>query len=212
MSVNPSEVHSLLSRDYFVMAFLVSLGTLQVAVSIGGYRGLYLLPWTFISRFAGVALVIAGVLFFFLAPLWVDGPWASGSVGADSSVREWGRAAWADLGHATNINDIDGGLSGGDQALWFPVATGLALTLSIASGFVGMKFRSGVPGHISTDDELEPRAGEDGLDALKDGDFQGALGQSLGEMNRTFRRDAVAAWSAAPSWALPKFIARRLGR
>lgn len=212
MPVDPAEAYALFSRDYFYMALLASLGTLQLAVTFGGYRGLYMLPWRNASRVAGVLLLVASVLYFFLSPLWIEGPWAAGSVAADSATREWGTASWGDLGQARNVNDVDGGLSGGGQAVWFPAATGIALVISIAAGFVGLKLRGREPGHVATDSELDPSPGADGLDALRDGDFQGALGQSVGSMRATFRRDAITAWNSAPSWTLPKLIAKRLGR
>ena len=119
-----------IGRQYFVMAFLVVLGALQIAASIPGIRGMMILPGRIPTRFLGGGLIVLGIVLFYLMPLWVDGPWAAGSVESDSTNREWGRAAWSDLGAARNVNDVDGGLSGTDHARWFPMAMALALITS----------------------------------------------------------------------------------
>ena len=209
--VDPSQAYALFSRDYFYMAFLASLGTLQVAVSMGGYSGLYLFPWRAASRAAGVVLIISAVLFFCLSPLWVEGPWAAGSVRADSATRDWGTAGWGDLGAARNVNDIDGGLSGGAQALWFPIAASLALVTSIATGFLGRRVTGKAGGQVSGEIDME-RPGVGGLDALRDGDFQSAIGRSVAEMRRSLRLDLQSIWLSTPAWAIPRLVARMIWR
>ena len=44
MSDQIQSAAALMVRDYLVLAFLVSLGALQIAVSISGIRGLWLTP------------------------------------------------------------------------------------------------------------------------------------------------------------------------
>ncbi len=56
-----------LSRDYFILVFLSGLGTLQVAASYGHLRGLLLLPSPRASRFFGVLLALAVVIWFFVS-------------------------------------------------------------------------------------------------------------------------------------------------
>jgi hypothetical protein len=110
------------------------------------------------------------------------------------------------------VNDIDGGLSGSSQALWFPAAAGLALVISISTGFLGMKLAGKSTGRVADESDLEPGPGVDGLDALRDGDFQGALGRSVVEMRHSFTRDVQSIWQATPAWSIPRFIARMVWR
>ena len=143
MTPDPSDVQALFARHYFYFALLATLGALQIAVSIGGYRGMWLIPGRLSTRFFGVALIIAGVALFFMLPLWVDGPWAAGSVEADSSTRLWGKADWGDLGAARNVNDVDGGLSGTGQATWFPLSALIAGIVSLAAGTLNRRLFPG---------------------------------------------------------------------
>ena len=87
-----------------------------------GIRGLWLTPYRRFTRWLGFVCIITGIIVFFGQPLFVDGPWAAGSVQSESSTREWGAASWDDLAGARNINDIHGGLEGVDQGLWFSLA------------------------------------------------------------------------------------------
>ncbi len=178
-----------IGRQYLVMAFLVTLGALQIAVSIPGLRGMMLLPGRMSARVLGVILIIAGVSIFYLMPLWVDGPWAAGSVESDSTTRQWGRAAWSDLGAARNVNDVDGGMSGTDHARWFPIATALAALASLAGGAIMVKLFP--PAQAGEDG---PR--QDGLPGLAGASYLAALSSSLPLLRRSFmddlRRDLYA--------------------
>ena len=71
---------SLMVRDYLLLAFLVSLGSLQIAVSISGIRGLWLLPHRVLTRTLGVLLIAIAIGYYIFSPLWIEGPWAAGSV------------------------------------------------------------------------------------------------------------------------------------
>ncbi|MEC9293156.1 MAG: hypothetical protein VYC65_02605 [Chloroflexota bacterium] len=139
MSVNPNDVRNLFESHYFLFAFLSSLGTLQIAVTSSGIRGLWLTPYCRVTRWLGIFCIIMGILIFFGQPLFVDGPWAEGSVQAESTTREWGIASWDELAGARNVNDIHGGLDGVDQAVWFSLAVISAFAVSVFVGALSVK-------------------------------------------------------------------------
>ncbi len=191
-----------IGRQYLVMAFLVVLGALQIAVSISGVRGMMLLPGRLPARFMGGGLIVAGIAIFYLMPLWVDGPWAAGSVGSDSTHREWGRAAWSDLGSARNINDVDGGLSGTDHARWFPIAMALALVTCLAGGTVMLWLFPAA---------RRPAASEpiDGLAGLSTRPYIPALTTSLPDLRASIKDDAERELARHPR-SIFGWIAKRL--
>ncbi|MBN4064742.1 hypothetical protein JYU04_03295, partial [Dehalococcoides mccartyi] len=76
-------VRGLFAGHYFLFAFLASLGTLQIATANSGTRGLWLIPHAGVTRILGIALILIGIAIFFTQPMWVEGPWAAGSVEAD---------------------------------------------------------------------------------------------------------------------------------
>jgi hypothetical protein len=135
--------HQIIARHYLLFAIGLSLGALQVAAGMAGLRGMSLGVSPRSTRLAGFAVVVASTVLFFLAPLWTDGPWAAGTVDSGETAREWGRASLGELAGAYNVNDIDGGLSGTDQALYFPIGFGIALALSLAGGALLQPFRKG---------------------------------------------------------------------
>ena len=57
MSDQIESAASLMVRDYLILAFLVSLGGLQIAVSISGIRGLWILPNQLLTRALGILLI-----------------------------------------------------------------------------------------------------------------------------------------------------------
>ena len=172
-----------IGRQYLVMAFLVVLGALQIAVSIPGIRGMMFLPGRMPTRILGAVLIVVGVAVFYLMPLWIDGPWAAGSVVSDSTQREWGTAAWSDLGAARNVNDVDGGMSGTDHARWFPIAMALAMIASLAGGTVMLRLfpPSKAPdgGGLAT-----------GLEGLETRPFLSSLRTSFADLRATIKTDA----------------------
>jgi hypothetical protein len=158
--LTPDDVYDLFFRDYFVMAFVTALGAVQLGAALGGLRGMLILPWGRVTRWSGALLIFLGLAHFFLSPLWSEGPWASefGRLppgGIPERTAEWGRASVDDYARARIINDIDGGLSGTDQAAIFAAAAALAIALSMAAG--GIR-RAGGSGMI-TDADADPGAG-----------------------------------------------------
>ncbi|MCI0872217.1 MAG: hypothetical protein J4O07_10420 [Chloroflexi bacterium] len=207
MNTDPMVVRDVFASHYFLLAFLASLGTMQVAVTISGARGLWLTPYRAMTRWLGIALIVTGFLIFFAQPLWIEGPWAAGSVEADSVSREWGQADWADLAGARNVNDIHGGLDGTRQAIWFPLAAVLAFATSALAGALNLRVFKRVEGPA-----VQP--GQDDSDA--DG-LAGLAGRSyfsnLPVSWRKFRSEVAGVWrtglASADRWSVFKVI---LGR
>ena len=208
MNTDPLAVRDVFASHYFLLAFLASLGTMQVALTISGARGLWLTPYRATTRWLGIALIIAGFSIFFAQPLWIDGPWAAGSVEADSATREWGQADWADLAGARNVNDIHGGLDGTKQAIWFPLASVLAFIVSAVIGSLNMwtisRTRSGDP---------EPDTPDSGDDGGISGLAHRSYFSNLPVSWRSFRLEVDGVWrgrlETADRWSVFKMI---LGR
>jgi len=193
-------VQALFARHYFYFAALATLGALQIAVSIGGYTGMWLLPGKMMTRLLGVVLIVTGATLFFLLPLWVEGPWAAGSVEADSATRLWGKADWGDLGAARNVNDVDGGLSGTGQATWFPLSALIAVVVSLGAGALNRKL---FPERMNSAAAGSPVPGEaDGVDLLTTGSYLGALKTSWPKFRYNLHRDAAALFDASDRWSI----------
>jgi len=200
LSVNPSDVRNLFESHYFLFAFLSSLGTLQIAVTGSGIRALWLTPYRRVTRWLGFVCIITGVLFFFGQPLFVDGPWAAGSVQANSTTREWGLASWGELAGARNVNDIHGGLDGVDQAIWFSLAVIFSFAVSVVFGALSIKA-------ITKKLKVDPKSDDtDGLAGLVHRSYFSNLPISV----RNFRLEARKFWRdgvrSADRWSLIKII------
>ncbi len=190
---------ALMVRDYLILAFLVSLGALQIAVSISGLRGLWLVPHRVATRTLGVLLVILGIGFYVFAPLWMEGPWAAGTViDGTSEGREWGLAASSEISGARNLNDIHGGMAGTAYAGFFIFSAVLATLFSAAVGIFTVR--------LSATDS----AGDDsdGLDAMKESHAFSALTRSLRVLWRDGTDDARRELRAAPRWSIAAQIER----
>ncbi len=209
MTPDPVDVQALFARHYFYFAALATLGALQIALSIGGYRGMWLVPGRISTRITGALLIAAGVALFFLLPLWVDGPWAAGSVEADSSTRLWGKADWEDLGAARNVNDVDGGLAGTGQATWFPLSALIAVVVSISAGALNRKL---FPGRmtVTVGDSSAESADVDGVDRLRNSSYRSALFASWKRLKRDVRVDAAALLERADRWSISVLVWGRL--
>ena len=203
MSTDLETVRDVFASHYFLFAFLASLGTLQIAVANSGTRGLWLTPRPLVTRWLGVALILTGIAIFFLQPLWIEGPWADGSVEADSISREWGQARWGELAAARNVNDIHGGLDGTKQAIWFPLAAILAFVVSAMIGALNIRILN--RGELDRS-ETRSSLNEDGLAGLEKHSYFATLPVSL----RKFRADIGGVWrtglQAADRWSLFKII------
>jgi hypothetical protein len=205
VNTDPEVVRDVFASHYFFFAFMASLGTLQIATSNSGIRGLWLVPHRRLTRWLGVALILAGIAVFFAQPLWIEGPWAAGSVEADSVSREWGQAEWGDLAGARNVNDIHGGLDGTKQAIWFPLAAILAFAVSAIFGTLSVKIlmKNVVSDARARDTDLEIA---DGLSGMVIRSYFANLPDSL----RLFRAEIVDVWRtglhSADRWSLFKMI------
>jgi hypothetical protein len=208
VNTDPNAVRDLFASHYFIFAFLASLGTLQIAVSNSGIRGLWLTPHRGMTRWLGVALIITGIVIFFLQPMWVEGPWAAGSVEADSITREIGTASWSELAGARNVNDIHGGLDGNKQAKWFPLAAILAFAVSALIGTVNVKTLRNLELSSPSDSPTAAAtpATDDGLAGLTNRPYLANLLISF----RNFKADIPKVWrtglDSADRWSLFKMI------
>lgn len=113
-------VFVMFSWQYLLMAFLACLGIVQLASARSGRRHLWLLPRRRATTLLGIALLVAGLAFFYLIPLAMNGPW--GPPDPITGSPTWSAATPDTLHGARNLNDTDGGLSGHWQALWFALA------------------------------------------------------------------------------------------
>ena len=204
MSDQIESAANLMARDYLILAFLVSLGSLQIAVSISRIRGLWLLPNRTLTRALGIAIIIFGIALYILAPLWIQGPWAAGSVTDGTSIdRAWGTADIREISAARNLNDIHGGMAGTAYAAYFILSAVLATIFAAAIGAFNVRimdspsFRRGLGGGHT-----------DGLDALKHSDAISTLSTSLRNLRRTGIDDARQQMRSAHRWSIPSMIER----
>ncbi len=209
MNTDPSVVQALFAGHYFLFAFLTALGTLQIAVSNAGTRGLWLTSRAGITRWVGIALILAGIAIFFLQPLWVDGPWAAGSVEADSLTREWGKSSWDEFAGARNVNDIHGGLDGTKQAILFPLAAISAFIVSAIAGTLNVQFFTRT--RRRDEGDQHPRI-TDGLEGLESRSYFLNLPVSM----RQFRSEIGEYWrnglEDADRWSVVKALFGRSPR
>ena len=195
---------SLMVRDYLLLAFLLSLGGLQIAVSISGIRGLWILPNQLLTRALGILLITVGVATYILSPLWIEGPWAAGSiVDGTSAGREWGTATLSEISAARNINDIHGGMAGTAYFAYFILAVVLATLAASIIGTIQQKLSTPIS-------DPQPSDGEnsDGLEALKQTDPLATLIGSLRILRRTGMEDARKELRSAHRWSIPSLTQR----
>ena len=193
-----------MTRHYLLLVFLLSLGALQFGASLGGLRGLWLLPHKRWNMVLAVALGIAGIAMFILLPIWTSGPWSSGTVvDGTSEGRYWGRASFEELSRARNLNDIHGGLNGGDYGAWFPLTALVAVGFSVVVGAINLRF--GSKSRLEAEDSSVP----DGFDALASMDWFSATRHSWRALRRTIGPDLRSLLRKAPGWAIPKLIVGR---
>ena len=192
---------ALMVRDYLVLAFLVSLGALQISVSVSGIRGLWLTPNRTITRSIGVFLIALGIGLYIFSPLWIEGPWAAGSVmDGTSENRVWGTATLDEVSAARNINDIHGGMAGTAYAVLFVISAISATIFAAAIGTANTRL-SASPSRNDGDDI-------DGLDALKYSDPLTTLKSSLRNFRQTASSDIRDYMRAAHRWSIPSLVGR----
>lgn len=182
--MTPEEVRALVVRDYAVMAYLGTLGAIQIATAYSGLSGLWFVPNRVATRVLGFCLVGSGIAFFFLAPLWTAGPWGSVPggrivIGAEGDPVPWGKASYRDLPQARNINDVNGGLSGSSQALWFAASAGAAIATTYLMGSIINARRNSPAG-----------APSEGIEVLKGAAVHRALGRSISYWRSNWRAEA----------------------
>ena len=129
-------IRSTLTRDYLILVLLASFGVIQIASARSGREKLLVMPSSSASRF-GLAFIVAGYIWFFIAPLVFRGPWG----GPPAAVHaEWGSASIETLSAVRVVNDTLGGLSANHQVLYLAIGVagwGLSRVLSMLWGSRG---------------------------------------------------------------------------
>ncbi len=207
MSDQIQSAATLMVRDYLVLAFLVSLGALQIAVSISGIRGLWLTPNRVVTQSVGVLLIAVGIGFYIFSPLWVDGPWAAGSVvDGTSADRLWGTAALEEISAARNVNDVHGGMAGTAYAVFFVLAAVMATIFAAVVGALNVRILNPSSSRRGLGGGRNETPG--GLDTLKQTDAISTLSESLRVLHRTGRADVNEYMLAAHRWSIPSIVRR----
>ena len=207
MSDQIQSAATLMVRDYLVLAFLVSLGALQIAVSISGIRGLWLTPNRAVTRSVGVLLIAVGIGFYIFSPLWVDGPWAAGSVvDGTSENRIWGTAALEEISAARNVNDVHGGMAGTAYAVFFVLSAVMATIFAAVVGALNVRILNPSSSRRGLGGGSNDTPG--GLDTLKQTDVISTLFASLRALLRTGRADVNEYMLAAHRWSIPSIVRR----
>lgn len=203
MSDQIESAAAVMVRDYVVLAFLVSLGSLQLATSISEIRGLWLIPHKQTTRILGILLITLGLTYYILSPLYLEGPWAAGTViDGTSENRAWGTASIEEISGARNVNDIHGGMAGTAYAVYFVFSAVLATI--IAAAIAGIRHRYLGPrtthkaAHSSTD----------GLDALKHTDPLTTFTTSLTNLRRGLPLDLERMTQTTHRWSIPAILER----
>ena len=213
MSDQIESAAALMVRDYLILAFLVSLGALQISVSISGIRGLWVLPHRNLTRAFGILLIILGLGYYLLSPLWIEGPWAAGSVvDGTSENRIWGTASIDEISGARNLNDIHGGMAGTAYAVFFVLSAVLATLFAAVIGTINTRLFSS-PSRSEGDawsEAITQGVPEpiDGLDALKTTDPLTTLKSSLRNLRDTGANDVRNQFQSAHRWSIPSLIGR----
>ena len=152
-------------------------------------------------------LITVGIGFYIFSPLWVDGPWAAGSVvDGTSDNRVWGTAALGEISAARNVNDIHGGMAGTAYAGFFVLSAVTATIFAAVVGALNVRIlnrstsRRGLGGGENDT--------SDGLDALKQTDAISTLTASLRALRRTGRADVNEYMLAAHRWSIPSIVKR----
>lgn len=209
------DVFALFVRDYLLFAFLGALGAIQLGAARGRLRGLLLVPGARTSGVLGITLLLAGAGYFFLSPLWIEGPWAAEFGGippgeSERRISEWGTASWDNLARARIVNDIHGGLHGSAQALLFALAAAVALLVNLFLATVRVRLGS-------TASRRRPRVSpETGMDMLSSTDYLTALSASLrywlANGAARLKREASGLWAESASHGGLGYYWRRLRR
>ena len=113
-----------------------------------------------------------------------------------------GTAAFEDVTKSRNLNDIHGGLNGGDYGAWFPLTALAAVGFSVVIAAVRMRF-------VTRSDTGDDSEQSDGFGSLSRMDWFSALRTSWSKLRKTVWGDLALLLRESPDWSLPKIVARR---
>lgn len=181
-----ADAREVLTFDYRLMAFLVSLGVIQLAAARSSLTGLWLVTRRKMVRGIGLILVAAGVVIYLLLPLWQSGPWATAA--DPTAAQAWHTASVGDLTAAHNISDTQGGLSGNTQAT-------LLITSAAAAFLVAALFGALTVRRLSA---RRPRDDASGVEVLDGGDLVAAVRSAWGSRRGPHPRGRIIHERARP--------------
>ncbi|NQW18942.1 MAG: hypothetical protein HQ478_15835 [Chloroflexi bacterium] len=203
--MTPQDIGDIFLRDYLVAMYLATLGVVQIGASHGGISGMLFLRSERASRVLGSLLMVGALVFFFTVPLWDDGPWGAespnGVTGREGRTVVWETSSWDDLTSARNINDIDGGFSGGSQGIWFPLAAGLALISTYVISSIIHRSGPRPPSDITSNS---------GVEHLKSSTWLKVVRPSLGYWRHRWRSEVADEFALGRPWGGVRWLVWKL--
>lgn len=101
------------------MVTTMGLGVIQLAANLYKFKGLWITKIYAINIFLAIFFLIFGPVFFFISPIIF--------ISSDITI--------TDFFSLRNINDIDGGIAGFQQAFYFSFSLLISFFLSLCAGF-----------------------------------------------------------------------------
>ena len=203
--MTPQDIGDIFLRDYLIAMYFATLGVMQIGASYGGISGILFLSSERSSRVFGALLILGALLFFFTVPLWQEGPWGAvssgGVTGREGLPVAWETSSWRDLTSARNINDVDGGFSGGSQAIWFPLAAGFALISTYLISSVIHRSNSGATVSVTSNA---------GIEHLKSSTWAATVRASLSNWRRSWRREVGDEFATGMPWGGVRWLVAKV--
>jgi hypothetical protein len=203
--LTPQDIGDIFLRGYLIAMYFATLGVVQIGASYGGISRILFLRSERASRVLGALLIIGALLFFFTVPLWQEGPWgavlADGVTGREGLTVAWETSSWSDLTSARNINDVDGGFSGGSQGIWFPLAAGLALISTYLISSVIHRASAQLPVNVTSNT---------GIEHLKTATWSVTVRSSLANWRRSWRREVGDEFAVGLPWGGVRWLVAKV--
>ena len=127
------------------MVTTMGLGVIQFAANLYKFKGLWITKYYTLNLFLAIFFLIFGPVFFFLSPIIF--------ISSDITVLQFFSLR--------NINDIDGGIAGFQQAFYFSFSLLISFFFSLCAGFFVTK----------ENNFIDPKKEIYGIEILKDHSF-----------------------------------------
>jgi hypothetical protein len=203
--LTPQDIGDIFLRDYLIAMYFATLGVVQIGASYGGISRILFLRSERASRVLGLLLILGAALFFFTVPLWQEGPWGAIAVegvrGREGLTVAWDTSSWNNLTSARNINDVEGGFSGGSQGIWFPLAAGLALISTYLISSVIHRSSARAPVSVT---------GNIGIEHLKSNTWAATVRASLTNWRRSWRREVGDEFAVGMPWGGVRWLVAKV--